>query len=202
LDFHKEFDKEVRDKKRTASGVHSKTGKRGYVGKMLLTSDLLKGKAKRDYQGTGKVVKWNMYDQIIDRDEFYSKPEEEQKAIMTHWRSNYTNIEIMKGMGISSNTLTKIIDDLGVPRKPRGGNTRRKGKGQNKKKEVKQAPAQVPTTPAPIPAPKPEGMTFSFNGKYSPEEIISKLERVGLLLDGDNSKFEVNLSIKEVTEED
>ena len=37
-------------KKRTASGVHHKTGKRGYVGKMLFPTDMLKGKEKRSYQ--------------------------------------------------------------------------------------------------------------------------------------------------------
>lgn len=195
--------REVRDKKRTASGVHSKTGKRGYVGKMYLTSDLLKGKAKRDYQGTGKVVKWNMYDKILPKYDFEARSEEEQKAMLGHWREVYRTADIAKDMGVSTNTLSKYVKKLGLPIKQRGGN-HRKGKGQKQKVEVKQAqPAQVmPATPAPTPAPKPEGMTFSFNGKYSPEEIISKLERVGLLLDGDNSKFEVSLEIKEVVEDD
>lgn len=198
MDFHKEFEKEVRDKKRTASGVHSKTGKRGYVGKMMLTSDLLKGKAKRDYQGTGKVVQWNMYEQILRKFDFEARSEEDQKAMLTYWREHYRTADIAKEMGISSNTLTKYVKQLGVPMKQRGGARNRKGKGQAKKVEVKQAPTEVQTTPAPNPAPKPEGMTFTFNGKYSPEEIISILERVGLMIDGIGREYEIDLTVKEV----
>ena len=45
------FNDEVRDKKRTASGVHHKAGKNGYVGKMRFPSDIMNKKEKRKYKG-------------------------------------------------------------------------------------------------------------------------------------------------------
>ncbi|MGR5978869.1 hypothetical protein ACT7DJ_14165 [Bacillus cereus] len=50
MEIQRVLQEEIREKKRTASGVHHKTGKRGYVGKMLFPNDMLKGKEKRSYQ--------------------------------------------------------------------------------------------------------------------------------------------------------
>lgn len=45
---------EIRDKKKTASGIHSRKGSRGYVGKMLTPVDFMSRKEKREYQKTAK----------------------------------------------------------------------------------------------------------------------------------------------------
>ena len=59
------FNQEVRDKKRTASGVHSKTGKNGYVGKMRFPSDIMSRKEKYNYRKAGKVVTNNYMKKLL-----------------------------------------------------------------------------------------------------------------------------------------
>ena len=48
------FHNEVREKKKAASGVHSKTGKKGYVGRMRFPSDILNRTEKKDTRGLQK----------------------------------------------------------------------------------------------------------------------------------------------------
>ena len=48
-EIEREFRLEVKSKKLAASGVHHKTGKRGYTGTIMFPSSLLRGKEKRDY---------------------------------------------------------------------------------------------------------------------------------------------------------
>ena len=64
------FLNEIREKKRTASGVHHKTGKNGYVGTMRFPSDIMSRKDKMKYRRNGKVMTTNMYDEIITAEEF------------------------------------------------------------------------------------------------------------------------------------
>lgn len=187
LSLSREFEKEVREKSRTARGVHSKKGINGYTGSIKFPSDFLKGQAKREYQGTGKVRCWNMYEKVITREEFDKLDQATQKAMMAKWRELYSNKEIIKGMKISTNTLSKYVEDLGLPRKARG---------------VARAVSNLsPTvTPAPSFKAKENGLVVSFNKECSPEEIVSRLEKIGLLLDGEDSIFKIELKIIELEE--
>lgn len=171
---------------------------------MLFPSDFLKGKEKRAYKKQGKVVKWNMYTEILQRAEFDMRSPEEQKAMFTYWRNNYTNAEIMKGMKVSSNTITRLAEQFGLPLKSRGGNTKRKGAGKAKEKQKEEGLVPVSAylmdekvAPRPVEV-KQDGLAFSFNGKYAPNQIISKLEKLQLLLDGEESDFEIELRVREL----
>ena len=48
------FHNEVREKKKAASGVHHKTGKKGYVGRMRFPSDILNRTEKKRYKRNQK----------------------------------------------------------------------------------------------------------------------------------------------------
>ena len=95
------FNQEVRDKKRTASGVHSKTGKNGYVGKMRFPSDIMSRKEKYNYRKAGKVMTTNMYDEILTVEEFEQLETQEKRNRLSYWRNIYTNKEILEAMGIA-----------------------------------------------------------------------------------------------------
>lgn len=107
---------EVQEKKRTARGVHGRTGKRGYVGKMMLTADFLSGKEKREYIKSGKVRVYNMRD-VMPFEEFNQFNKEEQKNLLEGWRKLYPNDDIQKTMGVNKNTFYELIDTLGLKKK-------------------------------------------------------------------------------------
>lgn len=104
---------EVYEKKRTARGVHGKTGKRGYVGKMMLTADLLSGKEKREYIKSGKVRTYKMKE-VMKIEQFNEFNKEEQKNLMQGWRKLYPNEEIRVKMGISKPTFYELINEFGL----------------------------------------------------------------------------------------
>jgi transposase-like protein len=205
MDFAKFFSEEIRDKKKGLSGVHGKTGKRGYVGKMYTAQDFLKGKAKRDYRGTGKVVTFNMYAKIMPYEEFLLLPEEEKKRVLEGYRNLHKGTEIQKAWGHTSPSyLYKWIDELGLKKK--NMKPRANKKAAPKKQEVqKSEPLKVEAyleeikevakelTPAPI----PDGLNFTYNGNVDAERLIHILTKAGLLVEGETNKFSVKLEIQE-----
>lgn len=187
------FYDEVKEKKRTASGVHSKTGKRGYVGKMLFPSDIMSRKDKYNHRKAGKVVTTNIYDTILAKHEFEKLETYEKKNMMQYWRNTYSMTDIKKGMGIASGTLYEIIKELDLPIGKRGGYKR---KGSNKKAEEK-SELQVPSIVADTPIAEiiVEGLHLSFNGTYSIEHIQNQLLKFATLLDNEKDPFYIELKI-------
>lgn len=187
------FYNEVREKKRTASGVHSKTGKNGYVGKMLFPSDIMSRKDKYNHRKAGKIVTSNIYDTILTKDEFNKLENYEKKNMLQYWRNTYSMTDIKKSMGVSSNTLYAIINELELPIGKRGGYKRR---GTTKKEEIQtesQAPSIVADTP--INQIIVEGIHLSFNGTYSTEHIQNQLLKFATLLDNEEDPFYIELKI-------
>lgn len=200
MNIERMFLDEVRDKKRTASGVHSRTGKRGYVGKMKFPSDFLKGKEKRDYLKASKVRVYNMYDEIISYKDFMLLDNEGRKKYLEGWTRLYTVNEIAEAWGITyKNTYNhfKRADINIVKKSPRGRNGGRR----------KVNTAIVETTQAPIieqkivevVAPKHNGFAISYNGEYTAEEVATKLEKIGIILsDEAGQRYKVEISIMEL----
>lgn len=199
------FNDEVKDKKRTASGVHHKTGKRGYVGKLYFTSDLLKGKEKREYQGTGKVIRSNMYDTILPFNEFEALTAEDQKQHLVQYRKRYSSKEIIKAWGIGQYQFYKLIDSLGIPKENRKPN-----KPKSKQKREGKVAADLPTIKEKVEEmqqpvveiierrEKENGMTLSLNGEYTAEELVRKLEKFGIILSDEPVDFKVEIRISEL----
>jgi hypothetical protein len=198
------FHEEVRDKKRTASGVHSKTGKNGYVGTMRFPSDIMSRKDKIKYRKASKVMTSNLYSDILTINEFRQLEQEEQKNRMIYWRSNYSNKEIQKKMGIANSPYYKIIAELDLPKAPRTERTKPNRSGKTKVQEPKEKPIQEQTELA-ISTPEKEkvqevivdGLHLVFNGTYSPEMIIKQLSKFELLLDGEDNDYYIELKLME-----
>jgi hypothetical protein len=197
----KELEMEIREKKRTARGVHSRKGKRGYVGRMLFPSDMMSRKDKYNHRKAGKCIVTNVRDEIISRDKFKLLPQEEQVKLLTHWRDKYNTDEIIAGLGIAKGTYYQLASDLGVSKKYNKTNT-------TKKKE--KAPKAIAVAPEPT---HPEviqetqlitrlqvvdGLALAYRGEYTAEEIIKRLDKIGLMLSDEESKFEVEIKIREL----
>ncbi len=123
--IEREFYQDVRNLKRTANGIHARKGKRGYVGTMRLTSDLLRGKEKKKYMGNGEVVTYNMFQSLCSYDDFQQKPINEQKVVMENWRKIYKNTEIIDALGIPKAKFYELMDELDVKKKEAGPNAKK-----------------------------------------------------------------------------
>ena len=199
------FNQEVRDKKRTASGVHSKTGKRGYVGKMRFPSDIMSRKEKYNYRKAGKVVTTQLYNEIISIEEFEELEIYAQKNMMSYWRNVYTNKEILEAMGINNGRFYKIVKELNLPKAPRVDRQEpRKGKGvkvqgkQEKAIAVEPSPIIMPeaeTKPEPVQEILVDGIHLVFSGTYSPELIQRKLGKFELMLEDETDDFYIELRL-------
>lgn len=189
------FHEDVREKKRTASGVHHKTGKRGYVGTMRFPTDIMSRKDKYNYRKAGKVMTTNLYDEIITIDEFERLEKDEQRNRMIHWRNQYTNKDITTGLGIWNARYYSLVAELELPKAPRS----------YKKREAKVKVAPVEKSKEIIPAQKEEaaqvilvnGLNLVFNGTYSPEVIQNQLLKFATLLEGETDDFYLEFRIQQ-----
>lgn len=202
MNIEKMFNDEVRDKKRTASGVHHKTGKNGYTGTIRFISELLKGKEKREYRGTGRVRKYNMYDTIMPFTEYLELPTEEQKKILMKYRERHANKDIMQTWKISHNVFYRLVNDLDIPKTKRESPFRsgkKVGTVPNALPVIKEKLEEKQMTMEIIDKKEKEnGMTLSLNGTYTADEIVRKLEKFGLILSDEPAQFKIELHIKEM----
>lgn len=209
MNIERMFKDEVKDKKRTASGVHSKTGKRGYTGKILYTSDLLTGKEKREYIKASKMEVFNMYE-ISPYDDFLSMSYEDRKKRLEEWTKHYTIKEIAEKWEVTYKNAYNQFQRLRVsivkkaPRGQAGG--RKRGSYKKKVQEpIKTSPEPSSNLPAIIEQKieesktKPNGFSFGYNGEYTAEEIANKLEKIGILLsDEGGQRYRVEISVAEL----
>lgn len=217
------FHQENREKKRTGSGVHSKTGKRGYVGKMLFPTDLMSRKEKYNHRKAGKVKVYKMNELILTKEEFEQHDESMQKMLLTRWRELYSNKEIMDSMQIRGNAaFHNLIQELGVPKKPRVGAGRpkknaaaaTKTKAAAKKEKVNsiiaaqvqaQQPQQQPQqAQQQVMVMEPQeveliktGLNLEYHGEYNAEQLSKIFTKLQLIIDGEENKFTIKISLRE-----
>lgn len=199
------FNEEVREKKRTASGVHHKTGKNGYVGTMRFPSDIMSRKEKIKHRKAGKVVITQLYEEIIPIEEFEALETYEQKNRMAYWRNVYTNKEITTAMKIHNNKFYRIVKELGLPKAPRVDRkeirTSKPIKVQETQKKaiaVESSPIKAPEVeikPEPVQEILVNGIHLVFSGTYSPELIQRKLAKFELMLEDETDDFYVELRL-------
>lgn len=155
--------------------------------------------------------------QILHKAEFDRADQETQKMLLTHWRSEYQNKEILKEMGISSNTLAKLIKELDIPGKPRGGaRGARRGKAAVKTKEAAQALEQPQTEKKqqetehhpsitkdePVIQQAPVklitiGSHLEYNGIYTADQLERIFTKAQLHIDGEPGEYYLTLAITE-----
>lgn len=198
------FQNEVREKKKAANGVHHKTGKKGYVGKMLFPTDFMTRSEKMKYRKGGKIVISNMYDEILTVEEFKKLETFEQRNRLQYWRNTFQNKEIMKGMGIGSVQFYEFIKELELPparrvRKKRAGTTPKKIKEitaaikpEAPEKEIQPAVQEIII----------DGLHLVFNGTYKAEKIQKQLGKIITLLDDEDDEFYIELKVMQKPKKD
>lgn len=198
------FHDEIREKKRAASGVHYKTGRNGYVGKMLFPSDILSRKEKMEYRRSSKVMISNMYDEILPINEFEDLGQQDKKHMLHYWRTHKTQKEILDGLGISNGRYYAIVNELELPVAPRTGKRNTEKRVASLQITQEKAPIQVVEVTEPIVAAEKakeeaadDGLNITYKGTFAANEIIEKLSRFELLLDGNPDEFYVELRLKQ-----
>jgi hypothetical protein len=153
-------------------------------------------KAKERRKLNSEVRIYNMYDTIIDKSEFNEKDYDTRRAMLTYWRDKYTNIDIMKGMGITGNVaFSKLLKELNIKTKSRNKRTKNIASGQASVPET-----QMFAIPDNVSAPIKllnSGLHLEYNGDYEAEEISKILTKLQLLVEGETSKYTVHFSIDE-----
>lgn len=187
------FNSEVREKKKAASGVHSKTGTRGYVGKMLFASDLLRGKEKREYTKSIMTGEYNMYDEIMKYDQFSILSDAEKTKYLSEYTKRFTLKELATAWNLSYKAVYGKYQQYNIPvvkRSPRGRAAGSKASAIPKQAPTPKTPQKQPQQPQ-----QPDGFSIALRGEYSAEELTQRLERIGLLMSDDENMFNVEIKI-------
>jgi hypothetical protein len=202
--IEKLFEDDVREKKRTGSGIHHRTGKRGYVGKMMFAYDFMSRSEKLKHRKAGKVIVSNIYDEInMDFEELKAKPKEEMKRYLSEWQKRFTNTEIAKGLDMPDNKLYYWLRKFGLSGSTGVTEDQKRVATTTVVKDVNHVPQTpyinlpyVPPAP-PVVLPKLDGIQFAFTGKHSSEKIIATLTKLQLLLEGESNDFEIKIFLEE-----
>jgi hypothetical protein len=201
---HLLFLEEVREKKKAASGVHHKTGKRGYVGKMLFPSDIMSRKEKYNYRKSGKVMTSNIYDTVLPLNELLKLETHEQRNRLAYWRTQYDNKSIQNMMSTNNSTYYELVKTLGLSRPPNRNPGKPRTGRSTTPKAIEASKIESLPSPAAIPSPIQEimvnGLHLIYNGTYSSDIIQKQLLKFCTLLDDEANSFYIELKIVEKIE--
>ena len=204
------FNDDIRDKRKTGSGVFHRRGKgvkHGISGALRTPSYYMSNKEKKKLNGEVKVTR--MYDTIIPIDEFRLKDEETQKHMLIRWREIYNNTQIKTGLGIANSPYYKLVDELDLPKKIRGVKKGGK-KAPRKSKPIIVSPEldlfELPEEPkekeieqeTPKPILLTKGLHLEYNGTYDVEALSKIFTKLQLIVDGDTNKYNISLSLSEI----
>jgi hypothetical protein len=213
--IEKLFLEDVREKKKAGRGAFSMRGKgvkHGISGALRTPFHFMKNKEKKKLDG--EVVSYNM-NSLMSYHDFEQKDFETKKMLMTQWRTIYQNNEIMdsffdegKGKRFNAQSFANLVNELGCPPKAKGGSKARAGKGRVKKEDsVEVEPKQLLAefkdfTKEQFPQEaKPmlitNGLHLEYNGDYDAESISKIFTKLQLLVEGEQNKFKVSISLSE-----
>jgi hypothetical protein len=220
-DIEKIFMNDIREKKRTGTGAFHMRGKgvkHGMNGALRTSSYFMSNKEKK--QLDGKVETFNMHT-ILTLEEFNRKDVETQKMLLTKWREIYTNDKIIEEMGFTNHQkYYDLVSELKVPKKPRTGIPYKERKPRQKIQKAAEAPkeevkevqeelkfrlvpkaelipkAEAVTTTLVTP---PTGMVLAYNREYTSEQLSKIFTKLQLIIEGEETKYQVNISITERT---
>lgn len=179
------FMQDVKQKKTISHSAY----KRPNRSKVLLPSDLVKD---WKYSRSGRVRTYNMYEQIISRQEFDKLPTSQAKAMLEHWRSKYTNDEIAEKMGIGKSTLWRLCKSLGIE-----NHKKRIDRPSNQENTQDE---QVMTTQNSEQRKELEGTKIIIKGSYSGERLAQRLYSLARLIEV-YDKVSIVMKIEEVEHE-
>lgn len=122
-DIENLLEQDIREKKRANHDYKARAGrgaKNRMKGGMRTQADMLKGKEKREYTKPGELIVFNLKE-IINKEEFFKKSEDDQKRLLETWRGLYRNDEIFEKSDIPKTTYYELVAKFGL-KHARGGN--------------------------------------------------------------------------------
>lgn len=113
-EVEKLFYQDVQNKKRIGSNIFKRSStRRGGVTQALKTPYYyMSNKEKKKLNG--KVEPYNMYENILNINEFNNKTNDEKKMLLEGWRKRYPNQKIYNSMNISRQTYYNILHELQI----------------------------------------------------------------------------------------
>ena len=112
----RDFLQDVREKKRTASGVYHRASRRkGYKGAVKLPLETMGRQARDQYTKGGDVVEINLKQGIKWNDLKKMAPETQRKVLLEAGRLyGYSGYKIAIASDVSNGTVCKLVRDLGI----------------------------------------------------------------------------------------
>jgi hypothetical protein len=220
------FNDDIREKRKAGSGSFHRRGKgvkHGMSGALRTPSFYMSNKEKKKLNGEVKVS--YMYETLVPYNEFVENDRETQKAMLTKWREVYDNSSIRSELGISNKAFYDLVADLKIPKKRRvdSEDSKRKPKqakvsvtppkkslmdtmqflGEERevlevKKEVAKEIEKVEEKNAPVLV--TTGMQLTYNKIYGEEELNNIFTKCQIMVEGENKKFKLTLSLTEIVE--
>lgn len=220
--IEKLFLEDVREKKKAGRGAFSMRGKgvkHGISGALRTPFHFMKNKEKKKLDG--EVVSYNM-NSLMTFHDFDQKDFETKKMLMTQWRTMYQNNEIMdaffdegNGKRFNAQSFANLVNELGCPPKQKGGSKPRKPRAAKVKVEEKSekqeaveieskqllaefkefSNEQLPQEVKPMLI--TNGLHLEYNGDYDAESISKIFTKLQLLVEGEENKFKVSISLSE-----
>lgn len=155
----------------------------------------------------------NRFEELIPLYDLQQRSLEEQAKYVEEYRKNFTNKEITDFWGKKENFMYNYMKKIGLKATYKTRKSPRTVKPKVAVVEVKEVVEEdkkfteayefvkeyinTPLPQAPQATQEPEGFGFNINGTYSSEKLIKRLEKLSLILDDEETEFEVRLSIKE-----
>jgi hypothetical protein len=169
-----------------------------------------------------------MYETLIPFKEFKLKDVETQKVLLTKWREIHDNLTIRKGLGISNKSFYDLVAELGIPRKTRVDSEGSKRKPKQAKvsitpkkslmetveflgverevlevkkevaKEIAKEVEKVEKENTPVLV--TTGMQLTYNKIYDEQELNNIFTKCQIMVEGENKKFHLTLSLTEIVE--
>ena len=212
-DVERLFREDIRDKRKAGSGSFHKRGKgvkHGISGALKTPYHYMTTKEKKKLNGEVKVS--FMYETVIPMREFKLKDEETQRAMLIRWRELFENKHIIKEMGIGNNTLYGLIEELNLPKKPRGGTRAGAGKRIAKQKalkavsispekeveEIEKVEKKEIETEVIKTSLVTKGLHLEYNGEFDIEALNRLFTKLQLMIDGETCKYNISLYLSEV----
>jgi hypothetical protein len=202
--YERMFHEDVQEKRKIGRGSFNRVGKgvKHTMRGIKTPYDFMSTKEKKKLNS--EVREFNMYETILDRQEFDKHDKDTQRAMLIKWRELYQNVDIMAAMGIrGSNTFHNLIKEFELPPKPRGGarNTTPKRKATTRiaeqpqeMKPIEIVSEKVQQNPVKILI---NGLHLEYNGIYDSDQLSRIFTKLQLLTDGENSDYYLTLTLTE-----
>ena len=198
-DIKRVYDQDIKEKKRTGRGAHSRTGKLGRVGKVTTPADLLTGKDKKAYTQSSPVTTSNIYyDSIMSLEDFKKLSRQKKMLVLDAYRRRYTVREVASAWNLSDNTLYYYFRAYGVAKARK--TAAQKNADPNPKPSSQENLSDAGTASKVVHEEIPGSeCSFMAVGEFEADSLCRKLQGLSCMLN-DDLRYQVEIRVKEIPE--